>query len=157
VYFDLGQGDDYVYHGITNFMGLHTRTALQLTSKQQQLYGKTFIGELYPEYYIIKVNKFDDVAKDSLDEWIYYLKNNKIRDDFTAQGLDKARKILALDKLTDEEKRQYWRRVEERRIRDSEMNTAFSDGEIKTLERVVIDGHHNGFSLQQIPKYMTKK
>ena len=150
VYFDLGQGDDYVYHGITNFMGLHTRTALQLTSKQQQLYGKTFIGELYPEYYIIKVNKFDDVAKDSLDEWIYYLKNNKIRDDFTAQGLDKARKILALDKLTDEEKRQYWRRVEERRIRDSEMNTAFSDGEIKTLERVVIDGHHNGFSLQQI-------
>ena len=131
VYFDLGHGDDYVYHGITNFTGLHTRAELQLTATQQQLYGKTVVGELHPEYYIIKVNKFNDVAESSLDEWIYYLKNNKIRDDFTAQGLDRARQILSFDQLSDEEKKQYWRRVEERRIRDSEMSTAFLEGEVK--------------------------
>ena len=131
VYFDLGQGDDYVYHGITHFTGLHTRTELQLTATQQQVYGKTVVGELHPEYYIIKVNKFNDVAENTLDEWIYYLKNNKIQDDFTAQGLDRARQILAFDKLSDEEKKQYWRRVEERRIKDSEMSTAFLEGEIK--------------------------
>jgi uncharacterized membrane protein YqiK len=120
-----------VYHGITNFTGLHTRTELQLTATQQKLYSKTVVGELHPEYYIIKVNKFNDAAENTLDEWIYYLKNNKIRDDFTAQGIDKARHILALDKLTDSEKKQYWRNVEERRIRDSEISTALLEGEIK--------------------------
>ena len=131
VYFDLGTGDDYVYHGLTNFRGLHTHTELQLTATQQRLYGKTVSGELYPKYYIIKVNKFNDVAESTLDEWIYYLKNNKIRDDFTAQGLERARMVLAFDKLSDEEKKLYWRRVEERRIKDSEMSTAFLDGETK--------------------------
>jgi predicted transposase/invertase (TIGR01784 family) len=131
VYFELGTGDDYIYHGITKFIGLHTQNELQLTEKQKQLYGKTVPGELNPEYYIIKVRKFNDIAKNTLDEWIYYLKNNKIRDDFTAQGLDKARQILALDKLSDAEKKQYDRHIKENRIRNSEVVTAYTDGEIK--------------------------
>jgi len=131
VYFDLGQGDDYVYHGITGFTGLHTKTELQLTAKQKELYGKTVVSELYPEYYIIKVRGFDDIARDTLDEWIYYFKNNRIRDDFTAQGIDRAREVLSFDKLTDSEKRLFWRNVEERRIKDSEINTALLEGEDK--------------------------
>ena len=150
VYFDLGIGDDYVYHGITKFAGLHTHTELQLTAAQKKVYGKIVVGELYPEYYIIKVRGFNDVAKNTLDEWIYYLKNNKIRDDFTAQGLDKARQILAPDKLTDSEKKQYWRSIEERRIRDSEITTALLEGETKALERIVVDGKLTGFSVEQI-------
>jgi len=144
VYFDLGKGDDYVYHGVTNFTGLHTRTELQLTATQQELYGKTVAGELLPEYYIIKVKEFNDVAENTLDQWIYYLKNNKIRDDFTAQGIDKARQILAFDKLSDEEKKQYWRRVEERRIKDSEMSTAYLDGEIKGEAKGLAKGFAKG-------------
>ena len=131
VYFDLGEGDDYVYHGFTNFKGLHTNNELYLTDKQQELYGKTYIGELHPEYYIIKVRGFDDVAKDTLDEWIYYLKNSKIRDSFTAQGLQKAYEILALESLPDEEKAAYWRHVEDRRNRESEITSAHSDGKIE--------------------------
>jgi len=146
VYFDLGQGDDYVYHGITNFTGLHTHTELQLTATQQQVYGKTFVGELHPEYYIIKVQKFDDIAKNTLDEWIFYLKYNKIRDDFTAQGLGRARKILAFDKLSDEEKQEYWHRVKVRRIKDGEMSTAFLDGEIKGEARGFAKGEARGLA-----------
>ena len=74
---------------------------------------------------------FDDVAKDTLDEWIYYLKNSKIRDDFTAQGLKKAYEVLALESLSDEEKAAYWRHVEDQRNRESEITSAFTDGEIK--------------------------
>ena len=133
VYFDLGTGDDYVYHGFTNFTGLHTRTELHLNEKQKKMYEKTYPGELYPEYYIIKVSKFNEVAKDTLDEWIFYLKTGKIRDDFTAQGLDKAREILAYDNLTDAEKKEHDRMINDRRDRDSEINTAFTDGETKGL------------------------
>ncbi|MCL2502339.1 MAG: Rpn family recombination-promoting nuclease/putative transposase [Bacteroidales bacterium] len=131
VYFDLGKGDDYIYHGITNFKGLHTHNELILTATQRQIYHKNTIGELYPEYYIVKVRGFDDVAKNSLDEWIYYLKNNRIKDDFKAQGLDKARQILAVDNLSDEEKRRYYRSIEERRIKEGEIHTALLEGEEK--------------------------
>ena len=131
VYFDLGEGDDYIYHGTTVFMGLHTKGALQLNIKQRQLYGASSIGDLYPEYYIIKVGKFNDIAEDTLDEWIYYLKNNRIRDDFTAHGIDKAREILAYEKLSEEERREHDRLVEENRNRESEIQTAFTDGEFK--------------------------
>jgi len=162
IYFDLGKGDDYVYHGFTNFTGLHTQTELELTNRQQQLYGKTVAGDLYPEYYIIKVSKFNEVAKDTLDEWIFYLKTGKIRDDFTAQGIDKARKVLAYDNLTDADKKQHEGMVHDRRIRDSEIRTAFSDGEskgeAKGLEKgkaegkaeVVLNAHNAGYSTETI-------
>jgi len=131
VYFDLGRGEDYVYHGFTNFTGLHTHDELQLNEKQRSVYEKSCVGDLYPEYYILKVRNFDDVAKNTLDEWIYYLKNNRIRDNFTAQGIDKAREILSFDKLTEEDKKRYLREAEIECIKDSEIRTAFTDGEFK--------------------------
>jgi len=144
VYFDLGVGDDYVYHGITNFTGLHTHEELRLDAKQRALYEKEFVGELYPEYYILKVKNFDDVAKDTLDEWIYYLKNDKVRDDFTAQGLDQVREVLAFDNLSEAEKGQYWREIKDRRIRNSEINTAFTDGIIEGREEGRAEGREEG-------------
>lgn len=107
VYFDLGQGDDYVYHGRTHFTGLHRKDELRLSRAQREAFGKETAGDIYPEYYILKVNNFDDVAKDTLDEWIYFLKHNVIKDEFKAKGLKKARKALDRDNLTPEERKAY--------------------------------------------------
>ena len=71
VYFDLGQGLDYVYHGTTNFRGLHNKDILVLNSNQRNLFSKDDVFKIYPEYYIIKVNKFTKETKDKLDEWMY--------------------------------------------------------------------------------------
>ncbi len=46
-----------------------------MNERQRAFYQQESIHNLYPEYYIIKVNQFDDVAKNTLDEWIYFLKN----------------------------------------------------------------------------------
>jgi hypothetical protein len=107
VYFDLGQGDDYVYHGKTHFVGLHNRDELRLSKSQRETFGKETAGDIYPEYYILKVRNFDDDTRDMLDEWIYFFKHNAIKDDFKAQGLDKARVVLARDNLSPEEKKDY--------------------------------------------------
>jgi predicted transposase/invertase (TIGR01784 family) len=133
VYFDLGIGDDYVYHGFTKFTGLHTQNELQLSPDQQELYEKRFPGDLYPEYYLIKVGQFNDIATNTLDEWIYYLKNNTINDDFTAQGMDKAREILAFDKLNEKEKKRYLREIDARLLRDAEIRTSDFKGEIRGI------------------------
>ncbi|MDR2448526.1 MAG: Rpn family recombination-promoting nuclease/putative transposase [Prevotellaceae bacterium] len=107
VYFDLGQGEDYVYHGKTRFTGLHRHDELRLSEAQRKTFGKEAAGDIYPEYYILKINNFDDVAKDTLDEWIYFFKHNAIKDEFRAKGLDKAREVLDRDKLTPEERQTY--------------------------------------------------
>jgi predicted transposase/invertase (TIGR01784 family) len=107
VYFDLGQGEDYVYHGKTHFRGLHRHDELRLSKAQRETFGKEMAGDIYPEYYILKINNFDDVAKDTLDEWIYFFKHNAIKDEFKAKGLDKAREVLDRDKLSPEERSTY--------------------------------------------------
>ncbi|KAA6326006.1 hypothetical protein EZS27_024837, partial [termite gut metagenome] len=100
VYLDPGIGRDYVYHGKTEFKGLHhTEDELHLSTGQREKFRKQKAGDIHPEYYILKVNQFDDVAKDPLDEWIYYLKNDQIKSDFKAPGLDKAREVLEYDLL----------------------------------------------------------
>jgi len=38
VYFDLGQGDDYIYHGTTNFIGVNKKDILKLSEDQKLLY-----------------------------------------------------------------------------------------------------------------------
>ena len=38
VYFDLGQGNDYIYHGTTKFEGIHTHDILKLSKDQENLY-----------------------------------------------------------------------------------------------------------------------
>jgi predicted transposase/invertase (TIGR01784 family) len=40
------------------------------------------------------VNEFDDIARDSLDEWIYFFKNSEIKEEFKARGLVEAREKL---------------------------------------------------------------
>ena len=107
LYFDLGHGEDYVYHGTTRFRGIHCNDTLELSRKQFEVYGKHLPQDLFPEYYLIKVNSFDDVARNTLDEWIYFLKNEEIKDSFKAQGLKEAKARLALLKLSDKERQVY--------------------------------------------------
>jgi hypothetical protein len=45
----------------------------------------TKVTGIYPEYYILKVNNFNDVAKDTPDEWNYFLKHSVIKDEFKAK------------------------------------------------------------------------
>ena len=103
VYFDLGQGKDYIYKGKTNFEGLHENDTLQLSIQQKQTFTKKEISDFFPEYYIIKVNKFNDIAKDTLDEWVYFLKNSEVKDEFKAKGLAEAKEVLDIMRLDKEQ------------------------------------------------------
>ncbi len=106
-YFDLGQGDDYVYHGKTEFRGIHNKEQLQLAAKQVELFNKNQVHEIYPEYWIIKADKFNDQVGDNLDEWVYFLKHSKIPEEFDAPGLSAAREKLHELRLSDAERQQY--------------------------------------------------
>ena len=128
LYFDLGQGEDYVYHGETVFTGIHKRDQLQLNEKQKTLFQQTTVSALYPEYYLIKINKFDDVARDPLDEWIYFLKHEEIKAHFTAKGLQAACEKLDILKLSAEERAAYERYVDDLHYQASMFLSSYGDG-----------------------------
>ena len=100
VYFDLGEGKDYVYHGKTDFRGLHNpNDILRLSVRQREIFVGKEAGDLFPEYYVLRVNDFDKVAKTPLDEWIQFLKTGEIEGSSMAKGLPEARERLRLDSL----------------------------------------------------------
>ncbi|HAT51058.1 MAG: Rpn family recombination-promoting nuclease/putative transposase [Nitrospirae bacterium] len=113
MYFDLGQGEDYVYKGTTSFRGLHTNDELSLSEGQKSLFRRNAVSDIYPEYYLIKINRFNDIARDPLDEWVYFLKNEEIREGFTARGLSKAKEQLDILKLSGPERAAYERYKED--------------------------------------------
>ncbi len=133
VYFKLGDGGDYVYHGIADFRGIHNNNLLKLTEEQKQFFVKEKIADLFPEYYILCVSDFNDLAKNSLDEWIYYLKNTEIPDNFTAQGLKEAREQLQYDNLSEEEKRAYNHHLKQTRYEQNVVEDAYSSGRFEGL------------------------
>lgn len=120
VYFNLGQGRDYVYKGTTNFQGLHEKDLLQLSSQQKETFTKQNVADIFPEYYIIKVNQFNDIAKDTLDEWIYFLKNSEVKDEFKAKGLAEAKEVLDVMRLNKEQQYGYNRYLDYLHVKASE-------------------------------------
>ncbi|KAA6320576.1 hypothetical protein EZS27_029668 [termite gut metagenome] len=159
VYLDPGIGHDYVYHGKTEFKGLHhTDEELHLSTKQSEKFRKQKAGDIHPEYYILKVNQFDDVAKDPLDEWIYYLKNDRIKSSFKAPGLDKAREVLEYDLLTPEEKKRYDKALDAALGRESALDTAKEEGIEEGIEKgikeekrkTVLNAHRSALPIETI-------
>ncbi len=124
VYFGLGQGKDYVYEYKGEFVGLHKNDILKPNNFQKKSYNIEKIADIFPKYYLLKINNFNDIAKDTLDEWVYFLKNSEVKDNFKAKGLDKAKEKLRYENLTEEDQKMYNRFQENRRIEKSVTYTA---------------------------------
>ena len=163
VYFDLGHGTDYVYHGSTHFNGIHDQDSLQLTLNQRNLFKIQDVSGLYPEYYILKVNRFNDIAKDSLDEWIYYLKHNELPKSYHAKGLNMVSEKLKYDKMEKEAKLQYDAHQKELAISYSVIETAKyeakaegkAEGKDEGFAEAAVKFYDNGVDITFIAKNLS--
>lgn len=131
VYFSLGVGEDFVYHGKTEFRGIHNNELLRLSPFQRQTFKVSEVSQLYPEYYILKVNDFDRWSKVPLEQWIYFLNTGEIPDEATAPGLPEARERLKLDKLTKGELAAYYRHLDNVVILRDNIHTEREEGRLE--------------------------
>ena len=144
LYFDLGQGEDYIYHGLTKFQGIHHKDTLQLSDKQNRFYKDKKIHEIFPEYYLIKVNSFNNIAKNTLDEWIYFLKNSEIQENFKAKGLNKAQEALNKLKLSKSDRLAYEKYDENLHYKASMYESYYYDGMEEGREQGIEQGIEQG-------------
>ena len=140
LYFKFGTEDDYVYYGTTTFRGVHSQSILELNESQKKLYGHQKVAEIYPEYYLINVNNFNDTAKDSLDEWIYFFKNEKIEDSFNAKGLKEAASTLDILKMDESERASYERYCDQLRYEASMYESTYINGRVEGREEGRVEG-----------------
>lgn len=149
IYFDLGQGKDYVYHGKTQFKGIHFDDILKLSIRQREQFVKQEAGDIFPEYYVLRVNEFDELAKTPLDEWIYFLKTGEIDEHATAKGLPEAREKLRIDKLSPSEKGQYYAHMEALRYQKSVIETGWIEGHADGRAEGMAEGIAEGQKLEK--------
>ena len=145
VYFDLGQGQDYIYKGKTDFIGLHQKDLLGLSDKQKNTFVKEQVSDIFPEYYLLKVNQFNDNAKDTLDEWIYFLKNSEVKEEFKAKGLREAGEVLDIMRLEKEDEYGYNRYLESLHLKASEIFTLQTEAEFKLKDEIALNCIIEGF------------
>ena len=114
LYYNFGSGDDYAFHGVTTFRGMTNENAvLEFNNKNEREYMDserrriTSPDEVFPEYYLLIVDRFNEVARTPIEEWMAYLKDGAIREDTTVPGLQEARRKLEYMSMTDEERREY--------------------------------------------------
>ncbi len=77
------------------------------------------------------MNQFDDVTRNAIDEWIYFFKNEEIKDEFKARGIQEAKKELDIMKMPEEERREYEEYQESLRYQASMYESSYKVGEMK--------------------------
>ena len=76
-----------------------------MSPRERESHGDAFPEDVFPEYFLIRVNEFNKVASTPLEEWIEYLKSGNVRNDTNTPGLKVAREKLQYISMSNDEKR----------------------------------------------------
>lgn len=144
LYFDLGKGEDYVYRGQTTFIGVTKNDTLQITTKEKDVINMKAPEEVFPEYYLVRVNAFNKIAENHLEEWIKYLKDGDINEDTTAPGLREAKRKLEYMSMNKSEKLAYDEHINAVMIQNDVISTAMKEGRAEGLKQGIKQGIEQG-------------
>lgn len=151
VYFSLGKGTDIVYHGKTEFRGIHNGDLLELSPFQRQKFNVDAVSDLYPEYYILKVNDFNRVAKNSLEEWVYYLNTGDVPQGAKAPGMEEVKEQLTIDRMNKSERSAYYKHLDNIVILRDNIYTEREEGRLEgRAEGRIAERKENARKMRQL-------
>jgi predicted transposase/invertase (TIGR01784 family) len=106
LYFRWHNSEKALHHGKTIFKEVDSGHPIDLHIRMQD--GKTIdLDHIFPEYFLISVPLFDDIIHDELDEWLYVVKNSRVKDDFKSPYMKKVAERLNILTMTSQEKYTY--------------------------------------------------
>ena len=157
LYFDIGKGNDYLYHGQNSFVGVHTGDFLEVTTKEKDAIVRKLPAEIFPEYFLIRVNEFNKVAVTPLEEWIEYLKTGIIRPDTKAPGLEEARRKLTYYNMDRAEQLAYDEHINAVMIQNDVLSTAAEEGRQEGWQKGMQEGREEGREERNVENARTMK
>ena len=157
LYFDIGVGTDYLYHGQNQFVGVHTHDHLQVNTKERGVIVKRLPSEIFPEYILVRVNEFDKEAVTPLEEWVRYLKDGIITSETTAPGLEEAREKLRYYSMSPEERYAYDEHLNAIMIQNDVLSTAkfegWEEGRVEERLETARRMRSDGLSMEMVVRY----
>ena len=152
LYFNLGAIDDYVYYGTTEFRGMHTKQPLIIREsiKKVEPCFSYRSKDIFPEYYLINVERFEDIIQSDIDEWIYMLKHDEVRDNFRSKNIDKAKEKLALIHMGTEERKRYERYLMDLASERDIIQTARVEGKVEGIKEGKVEGIEEGIEKRNV-------
>ena len=147
---DEKKNADFIYHGLTEMRGLHNNQPLILHGKIVKGEDAAIItsSKVFPEYYMIYVDQFEDVINDAVDEWVYFFKHGDIQDGFTSPGILLAARKLDYLAMKENERRAYNDYVaylaKERSILETKKEEGKEEGERIGFEKGKAEGKMEG-------------
>ncbi|MBQ5512756.1 MAG: hypothetical protein IIT83_03625, partial [Bacteroidales bacterium] len=163
VYYDFGEGEDYIYRGTTEFRGVRKGDILRISRKEelteeelmqeqgkdadkrrQYKLKKQTIGDIFPEYCLIRINAFRPSIANALEEWMTFLKDNSINDDTTVPGLVEAKEVLKRSNMTEAELNTYVRHLEAMQNEKSATQYSYASGKVDGRAEGLAEGRAEG-------------
>ena len=146
LYFTISNEQEYIYKGQMEFRGVHTHNVLQIYDKKLTAVAASPIlaGSIFPEYYLIDVERFEDIINEELDEWIYFFKHGEIRSDFTSPGILLASMRLDLLAMDPQERKNYESYLADLASERDILSTAMEEGWVKGKAEGRAEGHAEG-------------
>ena len=158
LYCDFGKGDDYVYHGETRFTDIHTGNDLYVNVKEEGVIVPHLPREVFPEYYLVRVNAYDKIPDSPLDEWLTYLKTGKVKEDTRTPGLQEVKLKLQYLSMSPKQRRAYEEHIDTLRYQDDVLNTAHeeghAEGRAEGLAEGIVKGREEGLAEGRIEGIM---
>ena len=94
----------------------------------------------------MRVNEFNDVARTPLEEWLEYLKNNRIKDDTCTPGLKEARQRLLYMTMVDADRKAYLAHMDNLRVQKDVLDTAKLEGHAEGRAEGLAEGRAEGLA-----------
>ena len=145
VYFNLGEGNDYLYHGQSELRGVNTGDTLRMSGKASKGLRMVNPKNVFPEYYILRVKKFDDENPDTaLGEWMRYFKWGYIDPETKVPGLREAKERLNVLNLSEQDRKRYEYDVYDSIYEEDIVDTARFEGREEGLAQGREEGLEQG-------------
>ena len=90
------------------------------------------------------MNEFNSVATTPIEEWLDYLKNNRIKDNTSTPGLKEARKKLLYMTMSDKERKAYEAHMDDIMVQNDVLDTAKMEGRAEGLAEGRAEGRAEG-------------
>ena len=112
--------------------------------RRQYKLKKQTIGDIFPEYCLIRINAFRPSIANALEEWMTFLKDNSINDDTTVPGLVEAKEVLKRSNMTEAELNIYVRHLEAMQNEKSATQYSYASGKVDGRAEGLAEGRAEG-------------
>lgn len=136
-YFPFSDAIDPAYCYKGKFIGSEGHTlnmTIEQKNEETKQIEKIDKSKKIPIHYFINVWGFKDQIHCDLDEWVYLFKHSSVKKEFHSKNIHTAEEKLKVTHMSPEERRSYNRFLITKKTKESELQTALSDAEIKGIK-----------------------